>query len=606
MRVAHVPTNWTCNQNCTFCTGRLAHDDPRWAGGRAVAARASQAIREGMIHIVLTGGEPTLRSDLPSLVSFCRRAGAEHVAIETNATLIDDAMASRLSNAGLDLARVHVVSWDPALADRLCRDPGGFAALRRGLDALAKAGIALEVATPVLDATAESLVSLPRALRAEAPFILAMQVEVPVRAPDPSVLASLARAARCIEQLESEARAARIPIRFDPGTLLPPCVFDRPARMALLYSLTPGGAQRPGYVSVSECGRCCLRDCCPGVPAAVRERGETLQLQPQGDEVRRRVAAVASTQEQAARELVTRASLVLQGRTVVESTVRVNFACNQACIFCFVSTHLASVAEEVIERTIVHAAREGGAVTLSGGEPALNPNLIRYVALARREGALRICLQSNATRLTARMLHELAQAGLDCVTTSLHATTAALSDELTGAPGTFEQTCAGIDEVARSGLELSINFVLCQANFAQFPDFVELVHARWPGATLIVSFVALATDLVPLDRKLIPRYADVLPSLQTGIERARALGLTLTGFESMCGLPLCQLPPELVRAPTSPQAPLDGDGGEFIRSEGCRRCGVRDRCWGIRRGYAQLYGNGELHPIDGNGEPLGN
>lgn len=73
----------------------------------------------------------------------------------------------------------------------------------------------------------------------------------------------------------------------------------------------------------------------------------------------------------------------------------------------------------------------------------------------------------------------------------------------------------------------------------RFPGFVRMVASRWPQAGVNVSFVAPSTDLVPRTHALLPRYEDVLPLVGEGMRLGEAAGLTVDGFESMCGLPLC-------------------------------------------------------------------
>jgi hypothetical protein len=84
----------------------------------------------------------------------------------------------------------------------------------------------------------------------------------------------------------------------------------------------------------------------------------------------------------------------------------------------------------------------------------------------------------------------------------------------------------------------------------------------------------------------------------------------------MCGLPLCLVPEGV---PIARDAPLpDGfnrragstpafaslrfDGGEFLKAEPCTRCSLEPRCWGLRRGYAEMHGTGELRAVETSGE----
>jgi hypothetical protein len=90
-----------------------------------------------------------------------------------------------------------------------------------------------------------------------------------------------------------------------------------------------------------------------------------------------------------------------------------------------------------------------------------------------------------------------------------------------------------------------------------------------------------------------------MPALLKGLGRARAHGLEVGGFDSMCGIPLCLVPPA-ERAPLLHLAPIpEGiDRGEFVLAPACAHCSLRGRCYGVRRGYAALHGTDELQAQD--------
>ncbi|HJL19320.1 MAG TPA: radical SAM protein [Sandaracinaceae bacterium LLY-WYZ-13_1] len=594
-RTARVYTNETCNQNCAFCNRRAPRERPAFVDPGATRRRVDEAARAPTV--VLTGGEPTLRRDLAALIEHARRRGAR-VELETNAALIDEARAAELAAAGLELARVHLPAWG-AEADAISRDPGGFEATLRGARSLVDAGVALEVSAPVVRANAASLPRLPAQLTSSGLPIEALVIGVPVDAPDPSTLLGTIDAARVLERVAEAARRAGLTLRLDPHAPVPPCLLSRPARHAHLFSLTRGGRERPGYVPVSACARCAVGDRCPGVPAAHRDALEGVVEPIVEDRVRRRLSLISSVEDQVARELV---QDEVQRRPNepprLARTVRINFRCNQACRFCFVSTHLPTAPDARVEAAIAEAARQGATIALSGGEPTLHPRVVDFVALAKREGASLVELQTNAIRLADEALvAALGDAGIDLVFVSLHGSSAALSDGITRAPGTFDRTVRGLDAVHHAGLRLRLSWVFCQANLDDFPRYVDWVADRWPGTEIGVSFVAPSTDLVPRTEDLVPRYTDVVPHLADGMRIAAARGVRLSGFESMCGLPLCLVPDDL-SGYFELAAPPDGyDGGEVVRTEACARCELRGTCFGLRRGYAAIHGTDELRPV---------
>jgi hypothetical protein len=227
---------------------------------------------------------------------------------------------------------------------------------------------------------------------------------------------------------------------------------------------------------------------------------------------------------------------------------------------------------------------------------------VEFVRAAREHdvAGLGVALQTNAVRLDdASLTDALVAAGVTLVQVSLHAAHAALSDAITQAPGTFARTLKGLDHLARhAAVTLVINYVIVRRNVGDLGGFVELVAARWPRALVNVSFAALSTDVVPDDGDVMPRYTDVMPALEAALDRARALGLAVTGFASMCGVPLC-----LVSERHRPgegdlgAIPEGWDAGEFVRGEACGGCGLRGRCYGLRRRYAERYGDGELRAL---------
>jgi MoaA/NifB/PqqE/SkfB family radical SAM enzyme len=608
MRTERVFTNETCNQNCWFCNARRPTEQPAFVAKPAVWRRIAEAQSTGAGQIVLTGGEPTMRSDLADLVRRAAARGA-HVTLETNAALIDDTRASQLAAAGLGTARVQLVAWGGEAADAITRLPGGFAGALRGARALIAAGVKVEITTPVVRRNLDLVAALPREIVAAQLAVEALVLITPVSAPSPAECASLAEIGRAVTAVAEEGRRVGLTVRLDSSTFAPPCVFEKPGRVAHLFALNRGNASRPGYERVAACATCLVNERCPGLPLPVATQR---QLAPQPiteDRLRRRLTAVSTVEEQTAREFVGRDEARGLDRAIPEYTVRVNFHCNQACEFCFVSTHLPPPADAAVRAAIERAGAESAALVLSGGEPTLNPHLVEYVRLAKRVGVRTVELQTNATRLAGRGLAPaLADAGLDRAMVSLHGSTAALSDAITDAPGTFAETVRGIDELVQTPIHVRLNFVFCQANREDFPRFVDFVADRWPSLAasasldtgIVFSFVGSHTDVVPRSRTLIPRFTEIMPSLLAGLARGHAVGLRVSGFDSMCGMPLCLVPPQArSQFSTVELAPGAGDG-EFVKGAACASCAEAQRCFGIRRGYAELYGTAELRAIAGD------
>jgi len=602
MRAARVATHQTCNQACVYCIDRRSVDDPAFTASRAVLGRVVRALSAGAEEIVFTGGEPTMRSDLPILVRKSREAGAGRTTLETNATLVDDPLAKKLRAAGLDRAVVHIPG-PGAQGDAISRDPGGFDRAMRGARALSAAGIEIDLSVVVSRSSAPTLSQIPSAISAALPGVRVGTVWMSVAssAPSDDEILPLDEAARALIEAEAAFRAAGFGAKLHPAGSVPPCLFEARHRPHHLYSMTPGssGDLRPQHRRVPECDACAVRERCGGMPARPLELHGVPKLHPPStDKAKRRLAFIGTLQEQIARELVS-PNLTQGGDGArYEEIIRVNFHCNQACEFCFVSTHLPSASEDTVRDAIRSAAAKGARITLSGGEPTLNPRLEEYVALARSLSEHPVQLQTNAVRLDdAALTDRLVAAGVEEVFVSLHGATAEVSDAVTSAPGTFVRTIVGVDHLVAAGARVVLNFVLCQKNLHELVPTVRLVAARWPSLPLSISFVAASTDLVPRSPELVPRYRDAMPRIGEALALAEELGLQITGFESMCGLPLCLVPSQLSRFVGLIDLPQGFDQGEFMKPDACTRCALEKKCFGVRRGYVELYDASELAPV---------
>ncbi len=231
-RTRSIVTNMRCNQACTYCDRRRPKDDLAAIRPETLRSHIDEGIAGGAVELVLTGGEPTMRSDLEALVRYARDRGAERVALETNAVLVDDARAVALRDAGLSLARVNLVGATDAV-DAVTRDPGGFQKTRRGIEAFARAGVPLEVLAVVTRSTMPLLGDLPGALASwldAGHRVRTIEVAVPASGPDPSELVSYEEAVVVLLALEKAARGAGIALRMRTGDGPPPCVFPAASR----------------------------------------------------------------------------------------------------------------------------------------------------------------------------------------------------------------------------------------------------------------------------------------------------------------------------------------------------------------------------------------
>jgi len=142
---ALIEVTWRCDLGCPVCfasSGKGAPPDPSPEALGRLLDRVVQA--SGHCNIQLSGGEPTVRDDLPDLIRLVRSRGFTFVQLNTNGLRIgrEPGYARTLAEAGLDSVFLQFDGTEDSIYSRLRGRP----LLREklaALDALAGAGIGI-------------------------------------------------------------------------------------------------------------------------------------------------------------------------------------------------------------------------------------------------------------------------------------------------------------------------------------------------------------------------------------------------------------------------------------------------------------------------------
>jgi len=129
------------------------------------------------------------------------------------------------------------------------------------------------------------------------------------------------------------------------------------------------------------------------------------------------------------------------------------------------------------------------ALTFSGGEPLLRPDLPLTVAETRVHlPRTQISVATNGQRLTSTVAVELADAGVSVVQLTLLAGRPELHDQMVGRAGAFERTLAAISVARTAGLRVVVFFVGTAGNIAEFPSVGALAIAVGADALVFNRF----------------------------------------------------------------------------------------------------------------------
>jgi cyclic pyranopterin phosphate synthase len=137
-----------CNLRCGYCMPREVFGPGFRFLPRAEILTFEEIVRLagiardlGVRKLRLTGGEPLLRTDLPTLVAMLASIGGLEIALTTNGALLAE-QAEALARAGLDRVNVSLDALDEPTFRRMSDSSLSPATVLAGIEAAARAGLA--------------------------------------------------------------------------------------------------------------------------------------------------------------------------------------------------------------------------------------------------------------------------------------------------------------------------------------------------------------------------------------------------------------------------------------------------------------------------------
>lgn len=137
-----------CNMNCRMCYIRMSEEEMRDRGREYTAQEwisMGQICREqGMLFLLLTGGEPFLRTDFREIYTELSRMGFV-ISINSNGTMIRPETVAWLKEIPPSRINITLYGASNETYARLCRNPHGFEQAVRAIDLLRDAGIYVNI-----------------------------------------------------------------------------------------------------------------------------------------------------------------------------------------------------------------------------------------------------------------------------------------------------------------------------------------------------------------------------------------------------------------------------------------------------------------------------
>lgn len=117
---ALVEVTARCNLNCPICfaqSGGFSQDPPI----SEIAAYFKDLVENGNTFVHLSGGEPTVRNDLPDIIVAAREAGCENIQLNSNGIRLgqDKAYTKALAEAGLSFVFMQFDGTEDSIYEKM-------------------------------------------------------------------------------------------------------------------------------------------------------------------------------------------------------------------------------------------------------------------------------------------------------------------------------------------------------------------------------------------------------------------------------------------------------------------------------------------------------
>lgn len=616
-----------CNQNCFFCMetpcGRDTGETPE------TMYRQLKRLRETSGSVVFTGGEPTLDRNLAAYIKEAAGLGFQSIQLQTNGLMLSyPEYAASILSSGLTHIVFMQISNAPDLSDAVTRLPGGWELTCKGIAAAAGTRVKSAVSIPLLKQTVAGIEEHIRFIGRTFPHVghVFLQLIAPGNpGANPATHDGMAQEHKGNQEFAQVTAAsmeavlpralqaacdAGIQLQFRPDAFAAPCLFQQPEILRPLFCFAPSAEQRQKVMRrISQCEACFIKSCCPGIHPQFPSRdafaatapgatfaAHVLRQWPARDEQTSKRAGVENAFGMSA-------PIIKDGVEFVDEVlIRINYNCNQRCLFCWVESGYENISPQQVKSYIKKLRRyQIGAVCITGGEPTLNPKLSEYIKLLKTGNISRVGLQTNAVLLhRAPRASALVRAGLDFALVSLHSHNPEISDMLTGLAGSFQKTVQGISNLRKSGALVLISHVINSFNYQDLPEFVKFSAASLQRTPIVFSTAAPIYGAMMV-RNIIPRLSEIKRPLTQALDLCYDLRVPFSGIPALCGVPLCLFDGNHRYYPDAKRLSPRQNSADMVKTAACSGCGLTDYCFGLRKHYADVHGTDELHPVSAEG-----
>lgn len=221
---------YSCNQKCTFCyylDDVEEHNRDKDLSTDEVKRLIKHLYKQGMNVLEFTGGEPTIRKDLPELIKYAKLVGFQKISLITNGIrLASNEYAKIIVDSGIDDFLFSVHGATSKTHDSITRFPGSHKKVSQAIENLLALGVNVRCNSVVSGTNVNEVYDTAQLFKKlgvkTVNFILFNPIEQACKADDSNTV-SYTKAAQELSRVIDEIGSvfSKFTIRYMPLCLMP-------------------------------------------------------------------------------------------------------------------------------------------------------------------------------------------------------------------------------------------------------------------------------------------------------------------------------------------------------------------------------------------------
>ncbi len=305
-----------------------------------------------------------------------------------------------------------------------------------------------------------------------------------------------------------------------------------------------------------------------------------------------------------------------------KTVIFTGYKCNNSCSFCMEADKRELPVRSTGEiKDEMMAARSRGAdyLELIGGEMSIRPDFIELIKFGSDLGFSTVMIASNGRMLSYdKLVREVLLAGLNSIVFSIHGHDAKTHDQLTRSPGSFNQLIKGVENVRKIAEELGLrvsmgsNTCIVKPNYKKLPEIGKLILSLGIKNSEFIFVDCNEGGALNNFKELVPKISDIAPYARKCLDMGKVGDIDHWHIRYV---PLCHFPDHLNQiselqeveqfrtehiAQDFQNYDVEGSRKEIgrLRTDKCKKCRFYGTCEGIWKKYVEIYGDGELKPVN--------